>query len=161
MASPKRTKMRIENDRCQTAKLYIRGQTQQEIAGVIGVSRQQIAYDLKVIKAQWRAETAHDLDAHRARQLAELVMVAGEAWAGWERSILGERPGSPSYLEIVLRCSERKAKLLGLDAPIKADVNVQTGLASLSKLVYERKLAEGGVVEAPQPPLRNGSRPSL
>ena len=145
MASPKRTKMQRENDRYQTAKLHIEGQTQQAIAEVIGVSRPQIQYDLRIIRGQWREVTALNLDEHRAKELARLDVLEATYWQAWKRSLEPSgRDGTTAFLDGILRCVDRRCKLLGLDAPVKADVAHHDGLAGLSKLMYERQMLNGG-----------------
>lgn len=110
------------------------------------VTRQQISYDVKRIMDGWRQSASEDADVWRGRLIGQLAAVQREAWDAWERSKQpkertvtkrAERPGgedagplvigsaeshreqqigNPSYLDVVVRCSERMAKLLGLDA---------------------------------------------
>jgi len=180
-----RSRFQRESDRRTVTKLYLQGKTQSEIGEIVGVSRSQVGYDLAVVRKQWLKQTSIALEEHTAQQLAELGMVAGEAWAAWERSLSPreitiveqvddgtrkavirkeERDGSSSYLEIILRCIERRCRILGLDASLKAEVSVGGGLASLSKLMYERQALEAAERGEAAPPLGNGgngSTPSL
>ena len=65
-----------------------------------------VADDLKALKAEWNRRAAEAYDEHRARQLAEVAELKRAAW-------------SSRRYETVLRCLEREAKLLGLDAPAR------------------------------------------
>lgn len=147
MPAHKRTPFQIENDRQKVTSLYIRGKTQADIAQEIGVSREQIAYDLKVIQQRWRQDTARDLDADKARELAKIDELERTYWQAWESSLAEKtttsakrigagadgvvtettlkrelRDGNPAFLEGVLKCIERRSRLLGLDAPVKTEL---------------------------------------
>ncbi|MEE4659019.1 MAG: hypothetical protein V2J89_01040 [Halieaceae bacterium] len=145
----KRTVKERERDLAFIARHYLRGYSQNEIAVELGkatgtqVTRQQICYDLKKLQEQWREEQLEAIDELKARELAKLDHMEAEAWAAWERSKeqaektkkgrrtggrnageyaevqVEERIGDPRYMDLVLKCVEKRTKLLGLDAPIK------------------------------------------
>ena len=62
--------------------------------------------DIKEIKKDWRERAAQDYDGWVAQELAGLDELEAEAW-------------NLKKLDIVIRCKERRAKLLGLDQPDK------------------------------------------
>lgn len=90
--------------------------------------------------AQFQAGLAQIGDAHVMRELSRLAWVEAQAKDGWERStkpkevrrkterasetgvmeeIMEEQatqPGDPRFLRIFIECSERRGKLLGLEA---------------------------------------------
>ena len=127
----------------RVSSMYIQGQTQAEIARVLGVSRTLIASDLGVIRTRWREAQIRDFDELRSEQLAKVDGVEAEYWAAWERSkaaatrktserrdgvdrasvTVEDQTGDPRYLQGVERCIERRCKLLGLDAPVRSEVS--------------------------------------
>ena len=153
MSGPKRSKIQVQKDRAEIASLYIQGCTQVKIAEKLGVTHQQISYDLQVIQREWQNKTTLALDAYKARELAKLDHAECRYWEAWgarsieefrartikakgikadqkiqakpeqaEQTIYTEnRCGDPRFLDGVLKCIERRCKLLGLDAPARIE----------------------------------------
>lgn len=143
----KRSKLEIKQARMKIAKLYIQGKYQSEIAGMMGLTQQQISYDLKVIQKEWLQNTTFALDDYKAKELAKIDLLERTFWDAWERSLeefrsqvtkakgsqkgkpnqaeriikTEDRNGDPRYLDGVMKCIERRAKLLGLDSPEKRE----------------------------------------
>ena len=145
MAAPTRTPDQILVHREQIAARYLRGEYQADIARALGISQQQVSYDLKAIRAAWLASAVRDFDALKAQELAKIDAVEREYWLAWERSKKdkeisvqegGEvdpqtrkprikkvvmrkegQAGNPAFLAGVLTCIERRCAILGLDAP--------------------------------------------
>ena len=89
MPAKKRTPIQIEDDRRETASLYLQGKTQQAIAERLGMTRQMVGYDLKAIQRRWRQDTARDLDEDKAKELAKLDELERTHWQAWEsRSLM-------------------------------------------------------------------------
>ncbi len=143
MAARKRTAFQIEENRHQIASLYLRGLTQAAIGERLNMARNMVTYDLKVIRDRWRDDTTRDLDADKMKELAKIDELERTYWTAWESS-LGQkeinatervdgagagvdgvrtkamirkehRDGNPAFLDGVMRCIERRCKLLGLD----------------------------------------------
>lgn len=153
MAKPKRTEFQRESDLERIASLYLRGWRQSDIASEIGLSRQQVGYDLKTIQNRWRTQTTINLDEAKQRELARLDELEREYWAAWEASkgertkarqeknVTGavtkasmekeQRDGNPAFLAGVMTCIDRRCKLLGLDAPVKTQ-NIEIDLSKLT-----------------------------
>ena len=139
MAAPTRTADQMLNDRRIIAERYLRGDYQADIARDLGVSQQQVSYDLKAIRAAWLTAAVRDFDAARAQELAKIDAVEREYWEAWERSKKDKettlhdvdgakqikkatirregQSGNPAYLVGILTCIERRCSILGLDAP--------------------------------------------
>ena len=111
MAAPKRTPFEIERDRAEISELYLKGATQLAIAEQLGLSRQQIGYDLGKIQQQWRTHTALDLDSHKGQQLAKLDQLEREYWMGWEEK------QDRGFLDSILNVIRQRSRLLGLEIP--------------------------------------------
>ncbi|MEW5724777.1 MAG: hypothetical protein AB1896_16815 [Thermodesulfobacteriota bacterium] len=173
MAPPKRTRAQIERDRADIARLYLKGWTQQAITEWVCktyyterfLTRQAIAKDLVAIQKEWRESTLRDFDEAKAKELAKLDELERTMWTAWERSLgevttrtvqqgrgedtvrtirTEERQGDPRFLEGIMKCIERRCKLLGFDAPIAIgdDPGLREKYEIISKLVPE--LAAGG-----------------
>ncbi len=180
MAAPKRTALEIERDRAEISSLYIRGWFQTAIATKLGLSQSQISYDLKAIQERWHADTARDLDADKAKELSKLDALEREYWQAWERSQLNKgiaettktaasgsasaqereltrsegQVGNPAFLEGVLKCIDRRCKLLGLDSEVGSPERPMTiqevppDELDLSNLTDEQLDAVAAIAEA-------------
>jgi hypothetical protein len=76
----------IRRDRAEVARLYLQGWTQADIGARLGLSRQQIGYDLEAVRQEWLRSALVDFDAKKAEELAKIDRLEGEYWAAWEAS---------------------------------------------------------------------------
>jgi hypothetical protein len=67
-----------------------------------------LSRDVVRLEAEWRANAAADIEAHKSRDLAELDELTRQGW-------------SIKDFNLVLRCQERRAKLLALDPPARSE----------------------------------------
>lgn len=153
MAKPKRNSLERERDLEAVKNLYLRGMYQADIARQLGVTQQQVSYDLKIIQTRWAEKTAIDFDLEKQKELSRIDTVEREYWEAWERS-KGEKVkarqetngrdksgkpmvskavsekeqmiGNPQFLQGVQWCITERCKLLGLVAPAKLDANVNS-----------------------------------
>jgi hypothetical protein len=153
MPGRKRKREKRVVDRERIAELRLKSWTQQMIAREMGLSRATVVRELRVLTDEWKRAAAADIAAAKARDLQALETLEREAWAEWERSKLdyarhvqqqggegggynrtetGGRLGDPKYLQIAINAHERRARLLGLDAPAKVAATNPDGSA-LSK----------------------------
>jgi len=139
-----RSRARREADLAETARMYLEGMSQWQIAERLGVSAQCISRDLKKLNQRWLEKADIDFDKKKAEELAKLDKVESTAWESWERSCQAkeqkgtknreggvkgsfneewarqeERDGDPRFLEIVYKCILKRMEILGLDAPKK------------------------------------------
>jgi hypothetical protein len=147
MAAKARTPLERERDLRETAALYLRGLTQDEIAQRLNVSRQQIGYDLKVLQRRWQESALADFNAKKAAELARVDELERTYWEAWERSCQArevttqertqagegqidvarlkagvrkeQRDGNPEFLRGVERCIETRCKIIGAFAALK------------------------------------------
>lgn len=137
MARNIRDKRLIPFHRAEIARYYLQGKPIHEIAETMGLSKYTIHDDLEVIRQAWLRSTLVDFDAKRAEEVAKIDRVEAQAWEEYERSkepgsrsVQGtgaqgswtedettERTGDPRYLQVVLKCIDRRIRLFGLDAP--------------------------------------------
>ena len=140
-------------DRAAIAEAYLRGVPQYQIALDRGLTETTVSRDLAWLHAQWAARYADALDAHKAAELAKIDALERTYWQEWEASrtehkrttqhaeagtqgqptpkratvTTERRDGNPAYLAGVQWCIERRCKLLGLDAPARAEVTGKDG----------------------------------
>lgn len=65
---------------------YLKGDTQQQIADQLGLTRQQIGYDIKDILARWEEKAIRNVDALKNKELDRINILEREYWKAWERS---------------------------------------------------------------------------
>jgi len=125
-------------------QLYLRGVPLEHIAAYHNVSPQTVASDIRLAKETWKEQAFMNFDERLSEEIAKISEVEVTAWLAWEESRYdkvtvttetmrgtedGERTkrvekregqsGNPVFLQLVMHAQERRAKLLGLDAPIK------------------------------------------
>lgn len=142
--------MQKETRLLKVAQYYLEGHNQHEIGRKVGVATQTVSRDLKEVRARWRNEMIRDFGEAVARELAKLDKIEAEAWLAWRRTIgkhkitteeeadkiAGEAmlrgskvsvkteslAGDPRFLEVALKCSAERRKLIGLDAPERLEL---------------------------------------
>lgn len=149
-AGPIRNRTQRELDRVELARRYCRGESQASIGAVLGVSQQEVSYDLAIIRKRWLAAAQASYDERQSRELAKIDHLELTYWEAWERSrqetkreatkrvdadessrmeaaVTKEtRDGNPAFLDGVFRCIDRRCKLLGVDAPERHEVKQET-----------------------------------
>ena len=131
-------KVRMEERQKKVSQLYLRHQTQTEIARVLGVDQTTVSADIAAIRARWKEEGIFNFDEVKQREAAELDEMEAEAAVEF-----GKRKNW-EWFDRRLKVKERRAKLLGLDAPTKTDSNVNFRELSDAELIAETKAALGG-----------------
>jgi len=122
------------------------------------VSQAQISMDVRTLQKRWVAAGLMDLTEAKARELAKIDELERTYWDAWEESKKarqvdtsgktegGElraqirketRDGNPAFLTGVGWCIDRRAKLLGLDAPTKQDITSGGKTISVREVVVE------------------------
>lgn len=131
----KETHLRVLERRKNVAARYLRGEPQWQIAQSFEVDQGTISRDLAAIQALWERDATQALSARKARELAKIDAVEADAWRAWKRSqedgiVLesGKRAkftfkrelrkacaGDPRFLELVLRCVQRRCEICGIE----------------------------------------------
>lgn len=111
---------RIEVGRMLLARTPIR-----TMASRLGVSARTVQKDIKVIERWWQAEAKVTVADQVARQLKILDEL--------ERAWLGRAMYDDGAVDVLLRIMTRRAKLIGLDAPTQAQVEVG-GIGSVEEV---------------------------
>lgn len=155
----RRTPEQRENDLVFCTDLFLRGYSYRQISDLLNqrnakmgldyaiVPPMRVYKDLKQLLINWKREHEENIDLYITKELSKLDKIEAELWDAWERSkkrivskirqsgLKTERSetfaGNPRYLELVLSVQQRRAKLLGLDAPVKVDLpNVNVSVDS-------------------------------
>ena len=166
-----RSQDQIRKDRAEIARLYLERKTQAEIGERLGLSRQQIAYELKAVRAEWLQSSLMDFNTRKAEELARIDALEREYLAAWEASKRahetttteqttrgdGERvraairkedqTGDPRYLVGVQWCIDRRCKIFGLDAPVETRLSGKDGPLVVLNVVEQVIGRESPVLE--------------
>lgn len=106
-----------------------------------------VYYDIQQMLIEWKRNQLESIDQYVTAELQKLDKMEVEAWNAWEiskqskkknktkkggnglmgRQIMTEEAtettsGNPRYLDLLLNIQQRRAKMLGFDAPIKIDI---------------------------------------
>jgi hypothetical protein len=166
MPGEKRSKAQKIKDRETISRLRLRGRTLSEIAAETGLSVMTVRRELKALVGEWQKNAAEDIAAVKARELRRLDAIEAETWSEWERSKqdyvkkvaekggkegskskieTGGQCGDPRYLTVLVNIGERRAKILGMDAPQKVaptDPSGEREYSSYSDAEIEARIAE-------------------
>ncbi len=134
MGTQHRTPDQILEHRAKITELHKEGWQNKDIAEELGLADYTVCRDLAAVRAVLYEQAIENLDEARKLELAKINLIEAEAWEQWERSKQPrttksatkgdtvnkqsfkeeERGGDPRYMEIILKCSDQRAKLLGL-----------------------------------------------
>jgi hypothetical protein len=161
----------IRNDRAEIARMYLQGSTQAQIGAKLGLSRQQIGYDLDAVRQEWLQSSLIDFNQKKAEELARIDAVEREYWAAWQQSKherqtssieqvkdpRGDKlkagirnvaqTGDPRYLEGVRWCIAKRCEVLGLNAPQKIAPTMPDGQRPYQLIVKEMSDEELAFIE--------------
>lgn len=87
MAPNKRTPTARAHDLELIATLYLKGKRQTDIASELGITQQQVSYDLKEIHERWRESTLVTINEVKHRELARIDQLEITYWQAWQRSL--------------------------------------------------------------------------
>lgn len=155
----RRTPEQRENDLVFCTDLFLKGYSYRQISDLLNKRNEKLGLgyasippgrvykDLKQLLINWKREHEENIDLYITKELSKLDKMETELWDAWERSkkrIVSKIrqsglktarsetfAGNPRYLDLVLSVQQRRAKLLGLDAPVKVDLpNVNVSVDS-------------------------------
>jgi predicted transcriptional regulator len=86
VAGPKRTVQEREEDLEKVALLHRRGYNQRQISEKLGVTQQQVSYDLAALRKRYAETQLEETGAAIAEKVEQFREVFKEAWEAWERS---------------------------------------------------------------------------
>jgi orotate phosphoribosyltransferase-like protein len=104
----------IAERRIKAFELRKKGNNYREIAKVLGVSAPTILADVRAVLKELSKEQQKEAADYKALELDRLETLQVKMW---ELAVKGDQ----GAVDRVLRIQERRAKLLGLDAPVKTE----------------------------------------
>ena len=114
-ANRKLTGARQAERRGQVAGLYLRGTTKGQIAEALGIHRNTVGHDVAWLERQWIEAVLDNPNRQRAIELAKLEEAERIA------ATKATTTGSERWWDRWMKAMERRAKLLGLDAPLRVE----------------------------------------
>lgn len=160
MAKKTRTPDQIERDRALIAERRLKGYKQSDIALELGVTQQQVSYDLKVVRKRWRDDQIASVEEHVSQKIAEVELVKQKAWEAWDASTqtkeieiqevhtVGDRvtkkriirrersTGNAAYLGQILNCIEKESALRNLPTELKYQ-DINTAIRTVTSAGFE------------------------
>lgn len=112
-------KRNAEQRRMRVAAQLLAKTPQREIAANEGVALGTISDDILKIRGDWKRRTMAAFDAHVSEEVAKCDWLER---AVMPKALLGDGPS----VDRVLKIMERRARILGLDAPTRHRVEVIT-----------------------------------
>lgn len=138
-------RVRIATRRTRMIEMYCGGSTQGQIADELKVNVLTVYRDLIAVRDEWLKDRVANYNRMQQIELQKIDRIEHAAWIGWERSLLNSvsvkdevltadedvvsvqkserttkgQSGDPAFLNTILKCSERRCRILGLDAPVK------------------------------------------
>lgn len=119
----KREAARLLERRAAIFERWRAGESQSSIAASLKISPATVSLDLGAAWREWRESVRGSISEHVEREVDLLNRSQLQAEAEWEKS------SDPRFLELVLSCSDRRRKLLGLDAPSRSEVKQDVALS--------------------------------
>lgn len=128
----------IEDRRSKAWLLRVKGKTVRQIATELGVSVGTAHSDLAAVMERTRSESDDRAETHRALSLARLDRALDTIEEALRAQVPAKDPENPDSASAdhdmrlkaiagLLKLEERRAKLLGLDAPTKQEVSGPEG----------------------------------
>jgi hypothetical protein len=135
---PINKKVEIAERRVKVAKALIEGSNYREIAAELKVGIGTIARDVKALLAEWRDQRVVDTEAKIGLDEKRLELLIGK----FTRKALDE--GDARSAEVAIKAMDRKASMLGLNAPSATDVTTRglpLGMVTLDNISDEDRQA--------------------
>ena len=128
----------------RAAGMYLKGATHADIGRALGVSARTAGTYIEEVRLHWLDSALRDYDQAKMEQLAKIDLLERTYWEAWEASRQdketiqidalpkGEwkatsrsegQTGNAAFLDGVMKCIDKRCKILGLDAPTR-NINV-------------------------------------
>ena len=113
----KEAELALEKRRAIVASNLLAGLNYRDMAVALNVSLGTIAHDVGIILARWREEQVRTIGDITEIELRRLDTMLNAVWGDAKAGKLG-------HIDRVIRIDERRARILGTDAPTEANVNL-------------------------------------
>lgn len=138
MTAPINKKVEIAKRRVDVSDMLLDSKTYREIAVELNVGIGTIARDVKVLLAEWRDQRVVNTASKIVIDEKRLDRIIGK----FTRKALNE--GDPRSAEVAIKAMDRKAAMLGLNAPSATDVTTMglpLGMVTLDNISDEDRQA--------------------
>lgn len=135
---PINKKVEIAERRVKVSQALIDGSNYREIAAELYVGIGTIARDVKALLAEWRDQRVINTEAKISLDEKRLELLIGK----FTRKALEE--GDPRSADVAIKAMDRKATLLGMNAPSATDVTTRglpLGVVTLDSISDEDRQA--------------------
>jgi hypothetical protein len=163
MASHKRTAIQREHDLATIGNLYLLGWTQAAIGEKLGLTKQQISYDLKELQQRWLQSALIDFHERKMRELAKWDLLERTYQEAWERSCehreikSTEKTTSPKKMGEKGKCDAQE-RLKAAYRTEGRDGNVEF-LKGIERCIHGRSKLLGLLVDKVAPTDPSGEKP--
>ena len=113
----KEQELELEKRRAIVASNLLAGLNYRDMAVALGVSLGTVANDVKIILERWREEQVRTLGDITEIELRRLDTMLNAVWGDAKAGKLG-------HIDRVIRIDERRARILGSDAPTEQNLNL-------------------------------------
>lgn len=141
----KKTRANAVYIEARSSELLVRGYSVPEICKELEITKTTAYKLIKRITDEWRRSAMASINEVKAKELAKLDHIEAAAWEGWEKSkesrrkqtvdsdilklkdspalrtprksksVEEDRDGDPRYLDMILKCIDRRIRILGID----------------------------------------------
>jgi hypothetical protein len=111
----------VAERRRKVAAMDLRHVDQLDIAQALGVDRSTVSRDITALRTSWRVDAAADVQERIAREDAELDSMERDCAIEFAKS------KDRGWLQTRLAIKDRRASLLGLDAPKRTEISGRNG----------------------------------
>ncbi len=137
-ASKAATQTAIAARRQTVASLALAYMPQIQIAEQLGVSNAPISKDLKAVREDWLTEARVDVQIAAVRELNSLDRLERQLWT---QLLAVQEPDTRTRTALaILRCKERRAKMLGFDQPDLLEVTISDERLQAEVLILREEL---------------------
>jgi predicted transcriptional regulator len=92
----------------EIARLYLQEKrSQAEIAEALGITQQQVSYDLKILQGQWRESAKRSISEAQAEEIARIDALERTYWDAWVQSLT---PAETHYTEQLREPAPKKGR---------------------------------------------------
>lgn len=139
LSAPKRNQAQRDKDLIDIAQWALEGYSIAEIARKIAeerpytLSTTMVQKALNICKKEWREQAADSIEAMKDKEYVALAKQEKELWKAWRSSktivtrdgtTIVREHGDPCFMNIILTIRDRRARMLGLDAPARTATTV-------------------------------------
>lgn len=143
----KRTPAQRKEDLVFISDLYVKGMSSRKISKSLAsrrnysISSIQIQKDIKTLLSDWRKHSLQNIEDKTFLELEKINKVEFHAWQKFDED------GSAKFLEIILKCIDKRCRIFGIDQPVETVLQRQivvVNLPAIEEPFQEFKIVPNG-----------------